>query len=80
MSVVITIKEMLYGRWGIYRGPDLLISQPNVAGAITDARELALTVQVQSGATVTVAFATPDTSIVLAHFAKPTASSKSSVA
>ena len=71
MSVIFTIKEETYGRWGIYRGPDLLISQPDVAGAITDARELAQLVHVQSGDAVTVALANADVTIVLACYEKP---------
>lgn len=70
MSVIFTIKQEPHGRWGIYRGPDLLISQPNVADAIMDARELARLVHGQSGATVTVAMTTPDTSILLARYAR----------
>lgn len=71
MSVLFTIKEETHGRWGIYRGSDLLISQPNVAEAITDARELAQLVHAQSGDPVTVALANADATIVLACYETP---------
>jgi hypothetical protein len=73
MSVDFTIKEETHGRWGIYRGSDLLISEPSVADAITDARELARVVHVKMGAVVTLALDAPGTSILLARYALPAA-------
>lgn len=65
MCIIFTIKEETYGRWGIYRGSDLLISQRSVSAAIADARELARLVHAQSGADVNVAIANSGASILL---------------
>jgi len=71
MTIVFTIKQEFGGLWVADRDGMPLIKQDSSAAAISDGRELARMIHEQSGAAVTVALETPDTTILLARYVTP---------
>ena len=71
MTTIFTIRQKPNGLWMVDRDGKPLIKHKSAAGAISDGRELARMIHGQSGAAVTVALHTPNTTILLARYAKP---------
>jgi hypothetical protein len=71
MTTVFIIREEPQGLWTVDRDGVSLIKHDSAAAAIADGRELARMIHGQSGAAVTVALQAPDTTILLARYAKP---------
>ncbi len=71
MTTVFTIRQEHSGLWMVDRDGMPLIKHDSAAAAISDGRELARMIHGKSGAAVTVALQTPDTTILLARYARP---------
>ena len=71
MTTVFTIRQEPTGLWLVDRDGMPLIKHDSAAAAISDGRELARMIHEQSGAAVTVALQTPNTTILLARYAIP---------
>jgi len=71
MTTVFTIREEPNGLWIVDRDGMPLIKHDSAAAAISDGRELARMIHGHSGAPVIVALQIPDTTILLARYAKP---------
>ena len=71
MTTVFTIRQEPTGLWLVDREGMPLIKHDSAAATISDGRELARMIHGQSGAAVTVALQTPNTTILLARYAKP---------